>query len=218
MAAIVGSNQSPRITTGTINQAGRTGDPAPGVPVSTANTSGSIVQPYGGMVGGKLTLSAQDAVTLSDPSVRVLYGGVYMYVQFATTSVANAAGQPVFWLNQSQYIVTPNGTGANAAPGGITLCAGLTLNATTPGNYDFIQVAGEAYVRFGGTLAATGAVGDLVVLGAAANPTTGNNTAAAAPITSDNLKLVLGRATRTAPAANGISTVLLGLTPTAWMY
>lgn len=219
MAAIQGANQSPRVTTNYLNQIGRVGDPAPGVPVSTAQASGSIVQPYGGMMGGKLTLSPADASSLSDPTVRQLSGGVYMYVQFRPDAVSvNAAGNLVFWSNLTNYIVTPDGTGAAAALGGVAMCAGACLNATKPGNYDFIQVAGEAWVKFGGTLAnGTPAVGDLVIVGTAANPTLADDPDPTA-VTSAEIKLLLGRATRNAPAANAVSRVLLGLTPTAWIY
>src|SRR5947209_542181 len=136
MANIQSANQSPRVTTAALNSVGRTGDPAPGVAVSTASVSGSIVQSYGGMLGGKLTLSQADAAVLSDLTTGQLYGGVYQYVRFLATSTATAArGCLVRWaaptVATTPYVVTPDGsaTGDNS-------CAGVALNATAKGNYD----------------------------------------------------------------------------------
>jgi hypothetical protein len=141
--AFYGQNQSPRITTNYLNQQGRTGDPAPGVNVSTAEVSGSIVQPYDGFCGGKLTLTGPWAASLADPSVGPLYGGIYMYVQLdPSLTTPPFRGQVLFWLDELNYVVTTNGA---ALPSKV---AGIAVNQTTPGNWDFIQITGVASVQF----------------------------------------------------------------------
>lgn len=141
--AFFGQNQSPRITTNYLNQLSRTGDPAPGVNVSTAEVSGSIVQPYDGFCGGKLTVTGPWAQQLADPAVGPLYGGIYMYVQLDPALAAPPArGQVLFWLDETNYIVTTNGA---TLP---TKVAGIAINPDTPGNWDFIQISGIASVMF----------------------------------------------------------------------
>lgn len=148
-----GQNQAPRITTNYINQASRVGDPAPGVPVSTAQMSGSIVQPYYGQVGVKTTITAPWATALSDLSVGPFYGGVVQYVQLDTASGTPARGQVLFWKNEAQYIVTTNGT--VAAPPKV---AGIAINPTAPGNWDFMQIEGQATCKATATAIAIGAM------------------------------------------------------------
>lgn len=96
---------------------------------------------YGGIVGQSYQLSYANAQKQSSN----LYGGIYLYVQFLSTSTAsNARGQIVFWSTASNgdfnYVVTPDPTTA------LTQVAGVTLNAVTKGNYGFIQIAGLATV------------------------------------------------------------------------
>lgn len=190
--AFFGQNQSPRITTNYLNQLNRHGDPAPGVPVSTAQASGSIIQPYGGMEGGKLTVTHPWAAQLADPAVGPLYGGLYMYVQLDPASAAPTRGQILYWSDELNYVVTLSATGS-AGPNKI---AGVALNATTPGNWDFIQVAGIASVSF----SAAGAIGDLV-------SASGNQAAIGTAIDETSL----GIAVLVAPAANQVSPVQLNL-------
>ncbi len=171
MALTLGANQSPRITTLALNSVGRKGDPGAGVPVTTANVSGSIVQQYLGMVGGKLTLSQSDAATLSDTSTGTLYGGIYMYVLFSATSLSTAArGCVVMWTGGAtgsllatgpfNCTVTPDGTTTN-----IMFPAGIALNPTTKGNYDFIQVSGVASVKYPSAIGVgTPAIGDAIFI------------------------------------------------------
>jgi hypothetical protein len=185
------------------------GDPAPGVPVSTAQASGSIIQPYGGQLGGKLTLSNAEAKLYGDPSVGPLYGGLYIYVQFLATSTgANVRGQLVFWSDRSNYIVTPDYSASAAGQ-----IAGVTLNAVTKGYYDFIQMDGEALVRFG-TLSGAGNIGDVITLTATAN--TADDPTQATAFTPAVGKTIIGIATRTAPANTTVSPVALALK--GWNY
>lgn len=147
--AFFGQNQHPRITTNYLNQLNRHGDPAPGVPVSTAQASGSIIQPYGGMEGGKLTITNPWAAQFADLRVGPLYGGLYQYVQFsALDTTPPARGLIVYWLDELNYIVT---TAAGTTPP--NKVAGVCLNAVTPGNWDFIQISGIASVLFSAAVA-----------------------------------------------------------------
>jgi len=147
--AFFGQNQHPRITTNYLNQLNRRGDPAPGVPVSTAQTSGSIVQSYDGQIGGKLTITNPWAVQFADPTVGPLYGGIYQYVQFDPLMITPAQrGGIAFWKDEQQYIVTTDYVAqVSFKP------AGVIVNADYPGNWDFIQIAGVAMVLFGAALA-----------------------------------------------------------------
>ena len=148
-------NQSPRVTTGYLNTVN---DPSPGVPL--VSPSGSIVQPYGGQVGGDTYLSAADALKLSDVTgTGTLFEGIYKYVQFLSSSTATAVrGQILFWSNRSQYIVTPDYAVASNAK-----IAGICLNVVTKGNWGFIQIAGKASLLF--KAAFVGAAADGVVVG-----------------------------------------------------
>lgn len=143
--AFLGQNQSPRITTNYLNQLSRTGDPAPGVPVSTQQVSGSIVQPYYGMVGGKTTITNPWAAQFADPAVGPLYGGTIQYVQFSPSMPSPAVrGAICFWADELNYIVTTvyNATTAYKI-------AGVIINPDLPGNWDFIYIGGIAMALFG---------------------------------------------------------------------
>lgn len=207
MAQQAGANQSPRVTTGYLNQSGRTGDPAPGVLVSTSQISGSIVQSYAGQLGGILFISPATATTLSDTTVSSLFSGAYRYVQFLLTSTAsNLRGQIVFWNSIDNCIVTPDAIAANRST-----MAGITLNSTTKGNYDFIQIAGKANVKFGTITKTTPVAGDAVFV----NNTPSNladviadATALTAPQLVDWLGVALVN-----PSSNTVSLVLLRALP-----
>lgn len=196
--ASFGQNQSPRVNALYLNDVN---DPSPGSILTSP--SGSIVQPYTGQLGGKLSLDATAALSLSDSAINTLYGGVYMYVQFkAATTAANAKGQIVFWSDIDNYVVTPDATSTNDS-----LIAGITLNVVSKGNYGFIQIAGKATVLFGTVTKGAPAVGDLVIVDATPNPL-GNVLADATAITSPTLKLIVGKAIE-APATGGLKLVLL---------
>jgi Uncharacterized conserved protein (DUF2190) len=222
MAAIKGNNQSPYITQKYLNTATYAGDPTPGAVVSTSQVSGSIVQPYAGMVGGILTLSESEAATRSDPAYQNLYAGDYQYVQFYASSVNTAVqGQPVFlFKDQGQgetITVTPD-----YAPGvyGSGLVFGIALENTAKGNYWFVQISGVAQVLFATANNVTSpSVGDLIYVdystpsARALDPTQSGNP------TNAQLALILGRAWSSNPKASTISPVMLtgffGYTPGA---
>ena len=198
--AFYGQNQHPRLTTNYINQLNRHGDPAPGVNVSTAQVSGSIVQPYDGFQGGKLTITNPWAPQFADPAVGPIYGGIYMYVKVDPLEAAPLhRGQVVFWADELNYVITAAGqtTGATPTPHKV---AGVALNETFPGYWDFIQIAGIASVMFntGGTLGAP------VSVTPTATPPTGSG---AGTFNQD----FIGISVLTAPLANTVSPVQLSL-------
>jgi|SRR5215475_3951736 len=197
--AFYGQNQHPRITTNFLNQLHRHGDPAPGVPVSTAQVSGSIVQPYGGFEGGKLTITNPWADSFADPAVGPLFGGIYMYVQLNPLETAPLArGQIVFWLDELNYVITAVGLGTGGVPNKI---AGVALNQTSPGFWDFIQIAGIASVLF----TTAGAIGNPATVTPTATPP-----ATVAPGTTVDQNFI-GIAVLTPPAASAVSPVQLNL-------
>ena len=219
MGSIRGSNQAPQITQRYLNTSTYAGDPSPGQIVSTAQVSGSIVQNYGGMVGGILELSAQDANGYSDPTYgQELYEGDYQYVQFSPSSVLTAVqGQIVFWvppvvgsavgvLGTGHWVVTPD---ANTAAGLPAPIAGIALCAVAKGNYWWIQIAGIAQVKFKATITKTTPTVDDLVYVDNAPSAFADVIADATDITSPQLKLLLGKAFISAPAGSSISPVFL---------
>ena len=216
MSAIRGGNQSPIITQRYLNTASYAGDPTPGAVVSTANVSGSIVQSYGGMVGGILTLSESGAAALSDPiNGPLLFAGDYQYLQAYPNSTAAAfvQGQVGFAvpgvgdLQGGNFWITPDGT---TAPQGQIL--GIALTNTAKGNYWFFQVAGIAEVKFksGALNNFSPQVADLVYVdqtpGIYADCIASQDT-----ITAGILKQVIGRAWYRPPVVGAISPVFLGI-------
>jgi len=224
MAAILGSNQSPRIVSQGMNAVGRTGDPAPGVPVSTAQVSGSIVQAYFGMVGGKLTLGQNDAAQVTGAAVgsttpNTLYGGVYQYVQFSSAQTSTTSiGCIVMWVNTtllsgspSNYTVTADGTPTRA-----NFVAGIAVNATAAGNYDFVQIAGIATVKFPSALqAATPAIGDAIFVSSNIQSPQLADDREGATVSTTLLKQFIGVAIQ-APVASTSKAVLLD--SSRWVY
>lgn len=220
MAQIRAGNESPIVTQRYLNTASYAGDPTPGAVVSTANVSGSIIQPYSGQVGGILTLGRDAAAYYSDPGAYTLYAGDYQYVQFDPLAALSPAvqGQVVFWKNNttnmtgtapSGFLVTTDMTGVNLP--NIGEVAGIALTNTVKANYWFIQVSGIAQVKFKSSIGAvTPVVGDLVFV----DYTTPSALADDPVQTTSNLTLAqwktrLGTAWQKAPVGNTITPVLL---------
>ena len=117
--------------------------------VNDSQPGTSFVSPTGGqiwagIVGQTWQINDANALIRSDTTISTLYGGIYQYVQFLSTSTAaNAKGQIVFYssvANRAGFIVTPDPTTA------LSQVAGVTLGAVTKGNYGIIQIAGLANV------------------------------------------------------------------------
>jgi hypothetical protein len=217
MAGAYGSNQSPIITQRYLNTSTYVGDPTPGAVVSTSQVSGSIIQSYGGFVGGILTLGKDAANYLTDPVLgQQLYAGNYQYVQFDPNSVNTAVqGQVVFWSNLDSKNLLPTGSyrvtpDATTDAGLIGIIAGIALCNTAKGNYWFIQTAGIAEVKFKSSLlVTTPAVGDLIYVDYTTPSALADDPAATTQPTNAQLRVVLGRAWTPAPKASTISPVFL---------
>jgi len=207
--AFMGENQHPRLTTTYLNQLNRTGDPAPGLNVGgrtdmvnggQVGFSGMIAQPYDGFAGGKLTITNPWAVQFADPQVGPLYGGVYQYCQVDPAATAPLVrGGIVFWLDEDilEYVVSAAGqSGTPLVPRKV---AGIAVNNTLPGHWDFIQIAGIAMVLF----TTPGTVGQAVSFNPAATPPI--------PILGGAMnENFIGTTRLTAPAVNSLSPVKLG--------
>ena len=174
--AFFGQNQHPRLTTTYMNQLNRHGDPGAGVNVSTAQMSGSIVQEYLGFAGGKLTVTNPWAAQKADPAVGPLYGGIYMYCRLDPNATQLTRGGTVFWLDELNYIVTGRGQSTDATPIPYKL-AGVALNATSPGYWDFFQITGIALVKMTGA----GAIGQTATVDPTATPPTVSTAAPSPP-------------------------------------
>lgn len=203
------SAQVERVVSGALNN---TGDVGIGQPL--ASVSGVPVIGYDGQLGQKyavngLTAGAPaEATRLSNTALGTLYGGLYQYVQFKTTSTnAHILGGIVFWSDIPNFIVTPDVTAGTQG-----LVAGVSLAVNVKGDYGWIQVAGLASVLFKSSITkATPAIGDLVIVdqGGGTPTARGDILADATNITSPILKSVIGVAYGTAPAGATVSQVLL---------
>ena len=207
--AFFGQNQHPRITTNYLNQLNRKGDHGPGLNVGgridyvnggQVGLSGMIAQPYAGFIGGKLTVTNPWAAQKADPAVGPLYGGIYMYVQVDPLAAAPLVrGNILFWLDELNYVVTAAGqSGAPLAPNKI---AGIAVNNTWAGYWDFIQISGLAMVRF----TAAGTIGQAVSVDPTATPPV--PILGAATMNAN----FMGTARLTNPVANTVSPVELNI-------
>jgi hypothetical protein len=201
-------DQVERVSSGALNN---TGDPGIGQPLTSP--SGSIVIPYDGQLGQKYAVngltagSPAEALRLSNTVIGTLYGGIYQYVQFlSTSSGANIRGGVVFWSDIPNFIVTPDVTLSTQG-----LIAGISLAVDVKGNYGYIQVSGLATVLFKSSITkTTPAIGDLVVVdqGGGTPTARGDVLADATGITSPILKSVIGVA-YDLPVGGAASRVLL---------
>lgn len=199
--------QHPKLVSGFLNAEN---NPAPGVPLSSP--SGSIVQPYTGMVGGNLYVGASDALKLSLTSIGTLYAGVYKMVQFKEAVIR---GQVVFWdiaVDYNLYQVTKIESAVPPA----NLKAGVCLCTVSAGNFGFIQISGKASVKFRDVLSSPGATGSPVYV-AAVGDDLGTADVLSDDISNPTFKDVaemqahfIGIA-ETAPVAGAISAVDIGM-------
>lgn len=202
MAGLTGvSTQHMKLVSGYLNSEN---NPAAGVPVSSAQMSGNIVQPYGGMVGGILWLGTVDAPDLSNKSIGMLYCGRYQMVQFRTAVVR---GTLVFWDTTAAdrlFMVTQDET----SNGGVPLIAGVVLNVVSAGNFGFIQIEGKATVRMRATLSATTRFIAWSQAGAGPDNATADGVSASATLSPVSASAFLGVA-EAAPVGGGFTLINL---------
>lgn len=110
-----------------------------------------------GQLGVYAYLTAADALQRYG---NVLLSGLYQYVQVDSGSATPAQGVVATFATLAKmesYIVTASPTAASQS-----FFAGIFLNAITPGNFGWIQVAGIATVQYKSTVGGTPAIGDIV--------------------------------------------------------
>ncbi len=160
-----------------------------------------------GQLGGFYYLSQAEASSRYGALAAPLYSGLYQYVQVVATSSAPARGLaacysvlPTSYTNSLQnYIVTATNTAENQS-----FFAGIFLNAITPGNFGWIQVAGVATVQY--KAGATGAIGDMISLDA--TPTNTFVDLAQTATTAALLKIMVGTAI-VAPSTGALAAILM---------
>ncbi len=113
-----------------------------------ANQAGiSGVSKFAGQLGKALVVGQEQIALLTDTGVGTLYGGIYQYVHLSEDSAAVVVGQGAFWdvtAAAGDWQITDDPTQGTLNG---TALAGIFINAITPGNYGFIQVAGQAVVK-----------------------------------------------------------------------
>ena len=105
--------------------------------------------------GDRMVLDDATALALSDTAVGTLYGGIYMYAQYKTTTRAAVLGGIAFYKQAdvgTNYIVYGDAQPATATP---SFIAGIFISAPTANNFCWIQIAGVASVLFDSSVTAT---------------------------------------------------------------
>lgn len=130
-----------------------TGTSAVGDAVPGAAVAGYTGQPnqYSGQLGAIDEMNFAEAQSRSDSVTGIaLQGGRFQYVQFAADGTTYAAGQVLYWKDETNYIVTnvaPTATSANVA--------GFCIAPVTQGNYWFMQTAGVVWAQYRATVTST---------------------------------------------------------------
>lgn len=126
------------------------------VPSGAPTVAVSQTQP-----GDRIVLDDATALALSDTAIGTLYGGIYMYLQYKTTTRAAVVGGIAFFKQAdvgTAYICYGDAQPATATP---SFIAGIFINALTANNFGWIQIAGVASVLFDSSVTAT-TVGSMV--------------------------------------------------------
>ncbi len=148
------------------------------VPTGAPTVAVSQTQP-----GDRIVLDDATALALSDTTVGTLLGGIYMYVQYKTTTRAAVVGGIAFWKQTdvgTAYIAYGDAQPTTTNP---TFIAGIFINVLTANNFGWIQVGGIANVLFDSAVTAT-LVGDMVsAKGGASVASTADNGAAVTQLT-----------------------------------
>jgi hypothetical protein len=139
--------------------------------VNDANSGGVIVSvPTGApspavsqtIPGDRIVVDDPTALALSDTVIGTLYGGVYSYVQYKTTTRPAQRGGVAFFHTADigvAYIAYGDPDPSAALP---THIYGIWISAPTANNYCWIQVAGAASVQFDNAALGSAADGQMV--------------------------------------------------------
>ena len=174
------------------------------LPSGVTGPAASATQP-----GDRIVVDDIGALALSDTAVGTLYGGVYMYVQYKTTTRAATRGGIGFFsatdlvAGTNTYIVYGDATPSTSVP---TYIAGIFISAPTANNYCWIQVAGAASVLFDSASLTAIAAGNWVTAKVSASTASTADVGAAAGVVT--LAALLGVAVGI-PTSATISTVML---------
>jgi hypothetical protein len=164
------------------------------------------------MIGDRIVLDDITALALSDTTVGTLYGGIYEYVQFKTTTRAAAVGGIAFWTAASliatqSYVVNGDAQPSTTVP---TYIAGIFINVLTANYYGWIQIAGLATVLFDSASLTAIAAGNWVSAKVSATLASTADVGAAAGVVT--LAGMIGVAVG-APVSNTASTVMITRSP-----
>lgn len=164
-----------------LNPANFLGDTTPGGNINTAPAANIATQYLQNLPGDRVILDPVSANLLSSNNGlgTQLYTGTYRY--YSTNN--NSSSSPA--VGHAAFIVNGNGQNVNTdklyqvtsdepANNGYALFAGVFINADTKGNYDWLQEAGKATLKFRTAITGTPTIGAEVYLAAAGN----NNNAA----------------------------------------
>ena len=159
------------------------------------------------LLGDRIVMDDATALALSTaPTTAPLYGGVYEYVQFKTTTRAAVRGGIVFFKTADlgvSYTVYGDADPSTTVP---THIAGILINALTANYFGWIQVAGAANVLFDSASLTAIADGNWVTAKVSATtPSTADVGAAVGVVT---LAALLGVACG-APVSATVSVVML---------
>src|ERR1700680_151435 len=166
------------------------------------------------LIGDRITLDDATALALSDTVIGTLFGGVYEYVQFKTTTRPAQRGCIAFNKtadigagSNAGYIVYGDPDPSAAVP---THIAGIFINVITANNFGWIQVAGAASVLFDNFSLGAAADGNMVSATISANlaSTSGYPADSGAVVSQVTVAALIGVAYGL-PSSTVISTVMI---------
>ena len=157
-----------------LNPANYAGDTTSQGNINIAPGANLATQYLQNIPGDRIILDPISANALSANNNVQLYSGTYRY--YSTNNNSSSVpkrGAAAFTVNGNGLVVATDAlyqvTSDEPANNGYALFAGVFLNATTKGNYDWLQESGKATVKFRTTLTGTATIGAGVYLTAAGN-------------------------------------------------
>lgn len=160
--------------------------------------------------GDRIVLDDATALALSDTAIGTLFGGVYEYVQYKTTTRVAARGGIAFFKTADlgvAYTVYGDPDPTAAVPSHV---AGIFISAPTANNYCWIQVAGAASVQFDDAALTSAVDGNMVsVKISSANAATKTYPADSGAVVSQITVAALLGVACGLPSSTVISTVML---------